>query len=108
MRQNNVEPLLTKLSRWWLKNYNEIIRFWVGMHWCALIYSIILGKFKGIDFGTIAIVLFCAGVIANTGLLFLGKAINWHMKNKIPKEQQKEFYELMKDVILRKTLWRYK
>jgi hypothetical protein len=101
------EPWLTKLCRWWLNHYNESIQFWVGMHWCLVIFGFIFGAFNSVDLGVVMWSIFCIGVFTNSSLYVLMRMINWHLKNNITDEQKPEFYELMKNNILYKITWRY-
>ncbi len=94
----------TRVSLWWLRNYEEIIRFWTGFSWLVVIGAILTVIVGKISFNQALIFIFIFGFIGNTTLYFVIRTIAVCLKFIEDGPEKEEAHELMAAIIRRRLL----
>lgn len=96
----------TKLTLWWLRNYESITHFWTGFSWVWVI-GVLLAAIAGhLDLRLAISVIFLFGIISNTGIYLCVRAMSAHLKQLEDCPEKEEAHELMRQIIKRRVMHR--
>jgi hypothetical protein len=92
---------MTKLSLWYLRNYEYIVCFVTGGSWVFAITWLFVGACKHWPISTTVYVIFCSGVITLTAVVLFVKAASKYLLT-LEGEAKEEAHAEMTKIIFRR------
>lgn len=89
-------PLSIRTVLWWLRNYDDIVQFWIRGNWCIAITIFIIGALSGWSLQKAALEILAVALVLNIGLYLCIRSFNIYMKS-LPEGPDKE--EIHKEMI---------
>lgn len=89
----------TKFTLWCLKNYDDIVHFWVGFSWLwviGILLSVVVGY---LSLNHALCTIFLVAVIANSGIYLGIRAMASHLKHLQEGPEKEKAHELMIRII---------